>query len=82
MQRHKEIRAVVDLVAQVRTRLDNGHYDFMSWNGRTRLGTKLSEYESYAKEPHRAGLATDPNNQKRTLKKMETELRALLGSTY
>jgi len=70
------------LVVQIRSRLDTGHYDFMTWNGRTRLGEKLSGYEAYARESHRPGLSAVAASRKQALKDMETELRALLGSTY
>ncbi len=82
IQRNNKIKGVVALSAEIRERLDNGHYNFMTWGGRTKLAEKLSEYENYAREPHRSRSAAVISSQKHRLKEMEAELRALLGSTY
>jgi hypothetical protein len=68
----KKIKGVVNLVAEIRKRRDSGHYDFMSFNGKTRLWNKLNEYENYARTAHSG----------KKLKDMEMELHALLSSTY
>lgn len=82
IQKNSKNKGVIELVAQIRDRFEKGHYNFMSWDGRSRLRNKLSEYENYAQEIDgtRPGAVTDA--QRHRLKEMETELRALLGSTY
>ena len=82
IQKNSKNKGVVELVAQIRDRFEKGHYNFMSWDGRSRLRNKLSEYENYAQEINgtRAGAVTEA--QRHRLKEMEAELRALLGSTY
>lgn len=81
IQKNSKIKGVVGLVAEIRDRFEKGHYDFMTWEGRTKLREKLNEYENYAREPtSRAAASSDIQKQK--LKAMEVELRALLGSTY
>ncbi len=82
IQKNNRIRGVLGLIAEIRKRFDNGHYNFMTWSGRTRLWSKLNEYENYAKEPPRSRSMADVNAQKQKLKDMEVELRDLLGSTY
>ena len=82
IHKNNKIKGVQGLIIEIRGRLDNGHYNFMTWSGRTRLWSKLNEYENYAKEPPRSKSAADINVQKQKLKEMEAELRALLGSTY
>ena len=68
----KRIKGVANLVAEIRARRDDGHYDFMSFGGKTRLWNKLNEYENYARTAHSG----------KKLRAMETELHALLNSTY
>jgi hypothetical protein len=82
IQKNDKIRGVIGLVAEIRNRIDNGHYNFMTWNGRTGLLLKLNEYESYAKELHTSRSAAVANGQKQKLKSMEEELHTLLDSTY
>jgi len=76
-----KMREVMALVTKVRGRFDSGHYNFMSWNGRTRLELKLNEYESYVMEQHRSRSAAVISVQKHKLDEIRTELRQLLGST-
>ncbi len=68
----KKIKGVAKLVSEIRDRQDNGHYDFMSSEGKARLWSKLNEYENYAKTVHSG----------KKLRAMEAELQVLLGSTY
>ncbi|MDE1834883.1 MAG: hypothetical protein KGH64_06120 [Candidatus Micrarchaeota archaeon] len=68
----KKIKGVKTLIEEIRKRRDNGHYDFMSFGGKTKLWNKLNEYEAYAQTAHSG----------KKLKAMEMELRALLSSTY
>ena len=68
----KKIKGVVNLVDEIRKRRDSGHFDFMSFNGKTKLWNKLNEYENYAKTVHYG----------KKLRAMETELHDLLSSTY
>jgi len=82
IQKNNKIRGVIGLVEEIRNRLDNGHYNFMTWNGRTGLVSKLNEYENYAKELHTSKSAAIASIQKQKLRSMETELRSLLDSTY
>ena len=82
IQKNSESKGVIALVAEIRSRLDSGHYNFMTWNGRTRLWLKLNEYESYAKGQRKTGPVGAMSIQKQKLKGMETELRTLLKSTY
>lgn len=76
IQKNTRIKGVVGLVEEIRRRLDSGHYNFMTWNGRTILTAKLNEYESYARGPH------GTSSQKERLRSMEAELHSLLDSTY
>ena len=68
----KRIKGVVKLIEEIRKRRDSGHFDFMSFDGKTRLWNKLNEYETYARTAHSG----------KKLKAIDTELRALLSRTY
>jgi hypothetical protein len=68
----RRIKGVMSLVDEIRKRRDNGHFDFMSSNGKAMLWNKLNEYETYARTAHSG----------KKLRAMEIELRALLSSTY
>ena len=81
-QKNNRIKGVVELVAEIRRRLDDGHYNFMTWSGRTNLSLKLNEYERYATEQHRPRSAAGNSSHRHALKEMEAELHALLDSTY
>jgi hypothetical protein len=76
----QESRGITGLATEIRARIDGGHYDFMSWKGRSQLKDKVDEYERYANEPYRSsnGMADRDIRQR----KIMTELRALLNSTY
>lgn len=68
----KKIKGVVKLIEEIRKRRDSGHFDFMSFDGKTKLWNKLNEYENYARTAHSG----------KKLKAIDTELRALLSRTY
>lgn len=68
----KRIKGVVKLIEEIRKRRDSGHFDFMSFDGKTRLWNKLNEYETYARTAHSG----------KKLKAIDIELRALLSRTY
>ncbi len=68
----RKIKGVARLVAEIRSRQDKGHYDFMSFDGKSRLWNKLNDYEIYARTAHSG----------KKLRAMEAELHILLSSTY
>ena len=75
-----ESRRISDLVTKISARLDGGHYDFMSWKGRTQLKERITEYERYANEPYRVSSIMGVRDAKQS--KMETELHSIPDSTY
>ncbi len=76
----KESKGITELVTAIRDRLDSGHYDFLSWKGRSELLERVDGYSRYANEPYRSSTVMDVRDAKQ--KKMVTELRAILNSTY
>ena len=76
----KESKGITGLAVAIRARLDGGHYDFMSWKGRSQLKERVDEYERYANEPYRSSAGMSERDAKQ--RKIATELRALLDCTY
>ncbi len=75
----KESEGITELVTAIRARMDGGHYDFMSWKGRSRLLELVDEYSRYANEPYRTSKIMGIRDTKQ--RKMAAELRAILNST-
>ncbi len=76
------VRGIVPLITRIRVRIDSGNYDFMTWSGKSQLILKLNEYERYATNLSRLRSESAKRIEKKKLKDMETELHALLNSTY
>jgi hypothetical protein len=75
-----EGKGINKLVTEIKDRMDGGHYDYMSWKGRTHLREKIDEYDRYANESYRA--SSTMNLRDTTQRKMMVELRSILKSTY